>query len=183
MSRIGKQPVTLPTGVKATVDGTTVKVEGPKGKLEQTFHHEMAIALDGGAVVVTRPSDQKRHKALHGLTRALIQNMVTGVEKGYEKVLEIHGNGYNASAKGSTITLQIGFCHPVDMHAPEGVAVEVVRGRPIKIKLSGIDKNQLTQFAANVRRVRPPEPYKEKGIRYEGEVIRKKAGKAFGSGK
>ena len=182
MSRIGKQPVSVPGGVKAFLRGQTLKVEGPVGKVEQEFHSDMVIEIadSEGRILVKRPSDGKKHKALHGLTRTLINNMVEGVTKGFEKKLEINGVGYNAKLQGRELVLAIGFCHPVMMKIPQGVELEIPQATSIVIK--GCDKQQVGQFAANIRRVRPPEPYKGKGIRYSDEVIRRKAGKKFGSG-
>ena len=182
MSRIGKQPVAVPTGVKAFLRGQTLKVEGPVGKIEHEFHSDMVIEVGDseGRILVKRPSDDKKHKALHGLTRTLINNMVEGVTKGFEKKLEITGVGYNAKLQGRELVLAIGFCHPVMMKIPQGLDLEIPQATSIVIK--GCDKQQVGQFAANIRRVRPPEPYKGKGIRYSDEVIRRKAGKKFGSG-
>jgi large subunit ribosomal protein L6 len=182
MSRIGKQPVVVPAGVRTFLRGTTLKVEGPVGKVEQEFHPEMAIEIaeNGEQILVKRPSDVKKHKALHGLTRTLIHNMIEGVTKGFQKKLEITGVGYNAKLQGRELVLAIGFCHPVLMKIPQGLELEIPQATSIVIK--GCDKQQVGQFAANIRRVRPPEPYKGKGIRYSGEVIRRKAGKKFGSG-
>jgi large subunit ribosomal protein L6 len=183
MSRIGKKPIEVPESVvNLTLSGSTVAVEGPLGKLEQTFHSDMEITYDKGTrlLKVNRPSDNKKHRALHGLTRALIANMVHGVVTGYQKRLDIVGIGYNARIQGNNLVLQIGFSHPVTFEIPEGLVVEVPQNTVILVK--GMDKQKVGQFAANVRAVRPPEPYKGKGIRYANEVIRRKAGKAFGSG-
>ena len=179
MSRIGKQPVVVPAGVKIVVDKGVVKVEGPKGKLEQVCHPNMTVAFDGKAVTVTRPDDARENRALHGLTRALINNMVEGVQKPYEKRLEIIGVGYQATLKGKNISLQVGYANIIELPIPAGVTCTLAK--PTDILVSGIDKAVVGQFAANIRRVRPPEPYKGKGIRYTGEQVRRKAGKAFGS--
>jgi len=175
MSRIGKKPVPIPPGVSVTVDGLRVTVKGPKGLLVRDVHPEMAVTVDGGQVTVARPSDQKRHRALHGLTRTLVQNMVLGVTSGFEKRLEIHGVGYKAEATSAGVRLSVGFSHPVDYRAPEGIRI-LVDG-PTAVKVEGIDKEAVGQVAAELRGVRPPEPYKGKGIRYLGEHVRRKAGK------
>ena len=175
MSRIGKLPVAIPNGVKIELDGSNLTVKGPKGELSRTLHPEMTVGIDDGQIVVTRPSDQKRHRALHGLTRSLINNMVGGVNDGFSKTLEIHGVGYRAEAVDSGIQLFVGYSHPVDYKPPDGVAITVEA--PTKLKVEGIDKESVGQAAAEIRKVRPPEPYKGKGIRYEGEHVRRKAGK------
>ena len=182
MSRIGKQPVPIPAGVKVKVADGKVTVEVPKGKLEQPVHPAMAVQLDEAAKVVkvVRPDDDRRNRALHGLTRSLIANMVQGVTAGYVKKLEIIGVGYQAQLRGAdTIALQVGYANQVVLTAPPGVKITV--SDPTHIAISGADKQAVGQFAAEVRKVRPPEPYKGKGIRYEGEVVRRKSGKAFGS--
>jgi large subunit ribosomal protein L6 len=176
MSRIGKQPITVPSGVEVTVDGTRVAVKGPKGQLEQGFHPDMRITLEDGTIRVDRPSDERDHRSLHGLTRSLIANMVEGVTNGYEKRLEIVGVGYRAQMKGQDLELALGFSHPVPIEAPNGIEFEVPA--PSRIVVRGIDKQQVGEVAANIRKIRKPEPYKGKGIRYEGEYVRKKAGKA-----
>ena len=176
MSRIGKQPITVPSGVEVTVDGTRVAVKGPKGQLEQGFHPDMRITLEDGTIRVERPSDERDHRSLHGLTRSLIANMVEGVTNGYEKRLEIVGVGYRAQMKGQDLELALGFSHPVPIEAPNGIEFEVPA--PSRIVVRGIDKQQVGEVAANIRKIRKPEPYKGKGIRYEGEYVRKKAGKA-----
>ncbi len=176
MSRIGKQPVTIPAGVTVTVDESNfIVVKGPKGELSRKLVDDMNIAVEGTEVVVTRPSDLKRHKSLHGLTRTLIANMVTGVTEGYAKTLEINGVGYRAAKSGNTLNLTLGYSHPVDMVDPEGIT-SVVEGQN-KIIVSGIDKEKVGQFAAEIRAKRPPEPYKGKGIKYSTETIRRKVGK------
>lgn len=176
MSRIGKLPIPVPNGVEVKVDGSTVSVKGPKGELQRTFDTDMIIALEDGEVTVKRPSDESKHRALHGLTRSLINNMVVGVSEGFEKKLEIHGVGYKAEAKGKSLVLSVGFSHTVEMVPPEGVVLAAEN--PTLIKVSGIDKEKVGQMAAEIRKVRPPEPYKGKGIRYVGEHVRRKAGKA-----
>lgn len=182
MSRIGKKPVPIPSSVKVAVSGGQVTVEGPQGKLTGTFREEARISLDDAkkAIVVDRRDDEKFSRAYHGTTRALIANMVKGVAEGFERKLEIVGVGYNAKLDGKKIVLQIGFCHPVELPIPDGVKVEIPK--PTNITLKGADKQMVGEFAARIRRVRPPEPYKGKGIRYEGEHIIRKAGKAFGAG-
>ena len=175
MSRIGKKPVTVPSGVTAQIDGQTVRIKGPKGELSRTVHPEMGIALSNGAITVSRPSDESRHKALHGLTRTLIANMVEGVEKGYSKVLEIQGVGYKAEATKAGLNVVVGFSHPVLYKAPEGITFAVENNTIVKI--SGPNKELVGQVAAELRQIRPPEPYKGKGIRYQGERVRRKAGK------
>ncbi len=184
MSRIGKKPVDIPQGVKVAVADRHVSVEGPKGKLEHTFPGEVAIAVDGGRVVVTRGGDTKRHRAFHGLTRALISNMVTGVKQPFEKILEIHGTGFAANDAGRKLELDIGFSNKVILPIPAGIDVKIDKGRPVVVTLIGADKQKVGQFAAEIRRRRPPSPYGDnKGVRYRGETIRKKAGKAFGEKK
>jgi len=175
MSRIGKRPVAVPSGVTVQVNGSTVSTKGPKGELQRTLHPEMAIALDGGAVTVTRPSDEARHKALHGLTRTLVANMVEGVAKGYQKVLEMQGVGYKAEAKPYGLLVTAGFSHQVEYKAPKGIKCTVDNSTIVKI--DGADKELVGQVAAEIRAIRPPEPYKGKGIRYQGEQVRRKAGK------
>ena len=176
MSRIGRQPIAIPSGVEVKVDGARVSVKGPKGTLEQTMHPDMTVAVDDGTVVVTRPSDEREHRALHGLTRSLVANMVEGVTNGYAKTLEIQGVGYRAALKGSTLEIAVGFSHPVVVEPPKGVSFEVPQ--PTRIIISGTDKQLVGQIAANIRAIRKPDPYKGKGIRYQGEYVRKKAGKA-----
>jgi len=176
LSRIGKQPIAIPDGVTVEVDDGLVTVRGPGGELSQRVVRDLRVIVDGGEVRVERPSDERDHRALHGLTRSLIANMVEGVTKGYEKRLEIQGVGYRAALKGSELELQVGFSHPVTMSAPAGIEFEVPA--PNRIVVRGIDKQLVGEIAANVRKIRKPEPYKGKGIRYEGEYVRKKAGKA-----
>lgn len=177
MSRIGKLPISIPQGVEVKIaDGNTVSVKGPKGQLVKKMHESMNIAVEDGKIIVTRPSDQKMHKALHGLTRALLNNMVEGVSKGYEKVLDINGVGYRAAKTGKKLTLTMGYSHPVEMEDPEGITTEVPA--PNKIIVRGADKEKVGIHAANIRAVREPEPYLGKGIKYADEVIRRKEGKA-----
>ena len=175
MSRIGKKPVTLPKGVAVEIQGNTVAVKGPKGELRRTLHTEMQVALADGQVTVSRPSDEKRHKALHGLSRTLVQNMVDGVSKGFSKTLEIQGVGYKAEAKPYGVNLIVGYSHPVKYEAPKGIKISVENNTVVKVE--GADKEVVGQVAAELRSVRPPEPYKGKGIRYQGERVRRKAGK------
>ena len=182
MSRIGKLPVAIPAGVEIKLeDGNVITVKGPKGTLTRKLADDMNIAIEEGQVVVTRPNDLKRSKSLHGLTRTLINNMVIGVTQGYEKTLEINGVGYRAQKKGKEITFNLGFSHPVVMTDPEGIETEMDGQNIIIVK--GIDKEKVGQYAAEIRELRKPEPYKGKGIRYEGEVVRRKAGKAGAKGK
>ena len=176
MSRIGKQPVEIPSGVTVEVAGDGVSVKGPGGELVQKVSPDMKVTVADGEVRVERPSDEREHRALHGLTRSLIANMVEGVTKGFQKNLEIQGVGYRAALKGKDIELQVGFSHPVDFPAPQGIEFEVPA--PNRITVKGIDKQLVGETAARIRRIRKPEPYKGKGIRYEGEYVRKKAGKA-----
>lgn len=175
MSRIGKAPIQVPAGVDITVEGNLVTVKGPKGTLSRAINQDMIIAIENGALRVSRPSDERNHKALHGLTRTLINNMVEGVTKGYSRTLEMVGTGYRASKAGSKLTLTVGFSHPVEFEPPAGIdfAVPAVT----QIVVSGIDKEVVGQVAANIRSVRPPEPYLGKGIKYAGEKIRRKEGK------
>ena len=176
MSRIGKKPI--PVGkAKVTVNGQKVAAEGPKGKLELTVHPLISVKLDAGVLTVTRPDDERQSRALHGLTRALLANIVEGVTTGYSEALEIQGVGYKAELKGKTVVLNVGFAHPVIVQVPGDVTVLVEGGN--KIKISGADKQAVGQFAAQVRKVRKPEPYKGKGIRYQGEAVKIKPGKAF----
>ena len=176
MSRIGKQPVAIPSGVDVSLSGRTLTVKGPKGTLTQEIHPDISIAIDDGEVVVTRPDDERDHRALHGLVRSLIANMVLGVTDGYTRRLEIVGVGYRAALRGSNgLTLQMGFSHPVEFDAPEGISFEVPS--PTRITINGIDKQVVGQVAANIRKIRKPEPYKGKGVRYAGEQIQRKAGK------
>lgn len=178
MSRIGKMPVALPKGVSVTVsDNNFITVKGPKGQLEQQFPPEMTFAVEAGQVAVTRPSDAKNHKALHGLSRALLNNMVTGVNTGFKRVLEIEGVGYRAGVMGKNLVMIVGYSHPVEIVPPSGISFEVDKtGRQITV--NGIDKQVVGHMAAQIHDLRPPEPYKGKGVRYQGEKIRQKAGKS-----
>jgi large subunit ribosomal protein L6 len=175
MSRIGRKPVTVPKGVTLQLDGNNVAVKGPRGELRRRLHPDMQIALDKDQFTVARPSEEKRHKALHGLTRTLVQNMVDGVSKGFTKTLEIQGVGYKAETKPYGVNLVVGYSHPVKYEAPKGIKISVDNNTVVKIE--GADKELVGQVAAELRSVRPPEPYKGKGIRYQGEHVRRKAGK------
>ena len=176
MSRIGKKPITIPAGVEVKVDGSAVTVKGPKGTLSNTFHPDMAIAVEGTEIIVTRPSDVKEHRSLHGLTRTLVANMVEGVTKGYSKELEVNGVGYRVQKQGKNLVMNLGFSHQVIMEEIDGITIDVPN--PNLIVVSGPDKQKVGQFAAEIREKRPPEPYKGKGIKYAGEYIRRKEGKA-----
>jgi len=175
MSRIGKKPIPVPDGVTVSVDPGSVSVKGPKGELSQVVDRDMKIALDDGTLTVERPTDRGPHRALHGLTRSLLANMVEGVTSGYEKRLEIQGVGYRARLQGKALELSVGYSHPVAVPAPEGIEFEVPQQTEVIIR--GIDKQLVGETAARIRRVRPPEPYKGKGIRYVGEHVRRKVGK------
>lgn len=179
MSRIGKQPVARPKGVDVSLDGQALKVKGKKGELTLDVHPEMAIEIDDAEIRVTRPSDEARHKALHGLTRSLVANMVEGVTEGFSRTLEIVGVGYRAEMKGKSLGLSLGFSHPVSYDPPEGVSIETPNQTTVVV--SGADKQAVGQAAAVIRGFRPPEPYKGKGVRYQGEQIRRKAGKTAGA--
>ncbi len=195
MSRIGKQPVAIPAGVKVSVKPAGAKatrlgqmcvfVDGPKGKLERLLPEGVTVTVDGAAVNVARASDSKMHRSFHGLTRALVANMVKGVVEPFYKALEVHGTGYNAIVNGKDLELIVGFAMPVKLRILEGLTVEIGKQKPPKIEVRGADKEKVGHFAASVRKVRPPSPYGQdnKGVRYEGEQVRKKAGKAFGSEK
>ena len=176
MSRIGKMPILLPKGVEVRIDGNTVTVKGPKGELVRDILPEITIQQDDGQLLVGRPSDQQRHRAMHGLTRTLVDNMVHGVSEGFSKTLEMQGVGYRAQMQGNDLQLAVGFSHPVNVPPPTGIEFEVEGTTRIVVK--GINKEQVGQVAADVRKIRPPEPYKGKGIRYLGEYVRRKAGKA-----
>ncbi|MGH2400427.1 MAG: 50S ribosomal protein L6 [bacterium] len=176
MSRVGNAPVPIPTGVEVKVNGRTVEVKGPKGKLARDFHPDIAVRVEDSTVVVRRPSDLEHHRALHGLTRALLANMVRGVTEGFKVELEIQGVGYRAVKQGNNLTLQVGYSHPVEVPPPAGIAFEVPQ--PTRISVSGIDKELVGQVAARIRAVREPDPYKGKGIRYAGERVKLKPGKA-----
>jgi large subunit ribosomal protein L6 len=175
MSRIGKKPVPLPQGVTATVAGQQISVKGPKGEISRAVHAELTVVIEGAEVLVRRPSDETRHKALHGLTRTLIANMVEGVTTGFKKILEIQGVGYKAEPTKDGVTLIVGYSHPVKYQAPKGVKISVDNNTVVKVE--GVDKELVGQVAAELRAVRPPEPYKGKGVRYQGEQVRRKAGK------
>jgi large subunit ribosomal protein L6 len=175
VSRIGKQPIPVPSGVEVRIDGSTVTVTGPKGTLTQSFQPAMGLALEDGMLTVTRPNDERANRSLHGLTRTLLSNMVTGVSEGFSKNLEIVGVGYRAELKGSNVQLALGFSHPVLVKAEPGITFEVPTNT--KITVRGIDKQRVGQVAAEIRGWRPPEPYKGKGVRYEGEHVRRKVGK------
>ena len=177
MSRIGRAPVVIPKGVNVNVEGSTILVKGPRGELQRSFSSEMEIAMEDDRVVVRRPNDQPRNRALHGMTRALINNMVVGVSTGFQRILEVNGVGYRAEVAGKNLVLHVGYSHPVTMEPPSGISFEV-DGRTRQIKVLGYDKEMVGQVAANIRMVRPPEPYKGKGIKYLEEKIRRKAGKA-----
>jgi large subunit ribosomal protein L6 len=181
MSRIGKKPVGVPKGVDVSLSGQSVRVKGPKGDLTLEVHPELAIKVDGSELLVERPSDSARHKALHGLTRTLVSNMMAGVTTGFSKTLEIQGVGYKAEKKGGgdQLTLSLGYSHPVIYKAPAGITIEVPN--PTTITVKGADKQTVGQVAADIRSFRPPEPYKGKGIRYQGEQVRRKAGKTAGA--
>ena len=178
MSRIGKLPIPVPKNVTVTINGNTVKVKGPKGELTRTLPSAIAIAQNGDALNVTRPSDEQQHKALHGLSRSLVANMVEGVTKGFQKQLEIVGVGYKAETRPYGLQLALGFSHPVEYRAPAGI--KLTAPQPTQIVIDGADKEVVGQVAAELRSLRPPEPYKGKGIKYVGEQIRRKAGKAGG---
>ena len=176
MSRVGSMPIEIPGGVEIRIDGSQVSVKGPKGELSRSVPSEMQLELSDGRLLVKRPSDQQRHRALHGLTRSLIANMVTGVSQGFAKTLELQGVGYRAQMQGQTLVLALGFSHPVPIDPPPGIEFEVEGTSRVLVK--GMDRELVGQVAADVRKVRPPEPYKGKGIRYLGEYVRRKAGKA-----
>jgi len=177
MSRIGRMPVTVPNGVQVTIEGNTVRVKGPKGELWRTFPREMQIRLEDGQVLVERPSDEPKVRALHGMTRALINNMILGANQGINKTLQIEGVGYRAEMKGKDLVLNVGYSHPVVVNPPAGISFAVDE-KTKTITISGFDKEAVGQMAADIRKVRPPEPYKGKGLRYSNERVRRKAGKA-----
>ena len=176
MSRIGRKAIPVPAGVEIKIEGQTVKVKGPKGELQQTIRELVTVAHEGSELVVTRANDEREAKALHGLSRTLVANMIVGVTEGYRKSLEIAGTGYRVTAKGKDLEFALGFSHPVLVPAPDGITFTVER--PTLFHVAGIDKQQVGEVAANIRKIRPPEPYKGKGVKYQGEVIRRKAGKA-----
>ncbi len=177
MSRVGRTPISVPKGVQVHIDENRVTVRGPRGELTQTFHPDMTVTLQADHLVVTRPTDQRQHRALHGLTRALLANMVTGVSQGFRKVLQVEGVGYRAELQGNKLVLNVGFSHPVEFEPPAGITFQVEQ-RAKLITVEGMDKELVGEVAARIRRVRPPEPYKGKGIIYQGERIRRKPGKA-----
>ena len=181
MSRVGRLPVTVPSGVTVDISGLTVRVKGPKGTMERTFTEGITIDREDGNLVVTRASDAPTHRAMHGTARALINNMVTGVSDGFTRVLEVDGVGYRAEMSGKNLMLYVGYSHPVPVEPPDGISFDVDT-KTRQVKITGFDKEQVGQVAANVRSIRPPEPYHGKGIRYAGEKIRRKAGKS-GKGK
>jgi large subunit ribosomal protein L6 len=176
MSRIGRLPIQVPPSVDVSIVGRDVTVKGPKGTLERALHPDMTVAMEGSTLVVTRPSEAKHHKQLHGLTRTLVNNMVIGVTDGYRKQLEITGVGYRATKVGDKLQLNLGYSHPIEIVPPAGISFEIET--PVKLAVVGIDKELVGQYAAKVRAMRKPEPYKGKGVRYAGEVVRRKAGKA-----
>jgi large subunit ribosomal protein L6 len=178
MSRIGRRPIPVPTGVDVSIDGNTVRVKGPRGELVRTLNREVSVRREGSDILVERPSDQPVHRALHGLSRTLVANMVEGVTTGFKKTLEIVGVGYRAETKPFGLTLALGYSHPIDYRAPEGIELRAVN--PTTVEVSGTNKEVVGQVAAEIRSLRPPEPYKGKGVKYQGEVIRRKAGKAGG---
>ncbi|MFG1607384.1 50S ribosomal protein L6 [Actinoplanes sp. NPDC049265] len=176
MSRIGRKSIPVPAGVDVTITGQTVKVKGPKGELSHTVAEPITVEKDGSELHVNRPNDERRAKELHGLSRTLVANMIVGVTEGYKKTLEINGTGYRVTAKGKDLEFALGFSHPVPVAAPAGITFSVER--PTQFTVAGIDKQLVGEVAANIRKIRPPEPYKGKGVKYQGEVIRRKAGKA-----
>jgi large subunit ribosomal protein L6 len=175
MSRIGKQPIAVPSGVEVSIEPEVVRVKGPKGELAERVNRDIDVKQENGEILVARPTDRGEHRALHGLTRSLIANMVEGVTNGFEKRLEIQGVGYRAQLQGSKLVLALGYSHPVEMDAPEGIDFEVPQ--PTRVIVRGISKQAVGEVAANIRKARPPEPYKGKGIRYEGEHVMRKVGK------
>jgi large subunit ribosomal protein L6 len=175
MSRIGKKPIEIPTGVTITINGDVVTVKGPKGELTRSFNSDIEIKMEENVINLSRPSESKQHRSIHGTTRSLLANMVEGVSKGFEKSLELIGVGYRAQKQGKKLVLNVGYSHPVEFEPEEGIEVEVPSNTKVIVK--GINKERVGALAANIRQVRPPEPYKGKGIRYEGEVVRRKEGK------
>jgi large subunit ribosomal protein L6 len=178
MSRIGRRPIAIPSGVDITLDGNLVRVKGPRGELSRRLHRDVIVRREEGEILVERPSDGPEHRSLHGLSRTLVANMVEGVTTGFTKILEIVGVGYRAETKPFGLTLALGYSHPIDYKAPEGITLRAVN--PTTVEVSGTDKEVVGQVAAEIRSLRPPEPYKGKGVKYQGEVIRRKAGKAGG---
>jgi len=181
VSRIGKQPIPLPNKVEVNIRANEVTVKGPKGQLSRSFDPDMVIRVQDGTLLVERPTDRADHRALHGLTRALLANMVTGVSEGYNRVLEIEGTGYRAELQGTTLMLYVGYSHPIEFRPPAGISFEVPRGGRT-VTVLGIDKELVGEIAARIRRQRPPEPYQGKGVRYRGERVRRKAGKSGRAG-
>ena len=181
MSRIGRQPIAVPAGVEVKIEGSNVSVKGPKGETSRVLNKDMIIKLDDATITVDRPTDSKDHRSLHGLTRTLISNMVVGVTKGFSRTLEINGVGYRAAKAGNKLNLTLGFSHPLELDPPTGVTIDVPQ--PNRIVVSSISKEAVGSFAAKIRSYREPEPYKGKGIKYEGEVVRRKVGKAGAKGK
>ncbi len=177
MSRIGKMPIPVPSGVEVTIQGSEVTVKGPQGQLSRSFHRDISISLEDNQIIVARPTDHRLHRSLHGLTRALLANMVEGVHEGFHKNLEIHGVGYRAQKEGDKLILMVGYSHPVEIVPPPGITIDVEKGYR-NITVNGVDKELVGRVAAQIRAVRKPEPYKGKGIRYQGEYVRRKAGKA-----
>lgn len=175
MSRVGKKPLEIPSGVTVTMNENTVTVKGPKGELTRTFHPDIKISVEDNVLSVTRPSDQKEHRALHGTTRSLLGNMVEGVSKGFERALDLVGVGYRATKSGNKLVLNVGYSHPVEITPEQGIEIEVPSQTKVIVK--GTDKERVGAIASNIRATRPPEPYKGKGIRYEGEMVRRKEGK------
>lgn len=175
MSRVGKKPIEIPAGVTVTLDNNHVTVKGPKGELSRTFHSDIEIKIEENVINISRPTDNKEHRALHGTTRAVLANMVEGVSKGFERGLELVGVGYRASKQGNKLVLNVGYSHPVEIEAEKGLEIEVPSNTKVIVK--GTDKERVGALVANIRDVRPPEPYKGKGIRYEGEYVRRKEGK------
>jgi large subunit ribosomal protein L6 len=175
MSRVGKKPIEIPAGVTVTLDNNIVTVKGPKGELSRTFHADIEIKVEDNVINISRPSDAKEHRALHGTTRAVLANMVEGVSKGFERTLELVGVGYRAAKQGNKLVLSVGYSHPVEIEPETGIEIEVPANTKVIVK--GTDKERVGALAANIRDVRPPEPYKGKGIRYEGEFVRRKEGK------
>lgn len=178
MSRVGRAPISIPKGVKVNLQGQMIMVEGPKGKLSREVRPEILVEVNSDSITCSQRNEGNRHSAFHGMERALINNMVVGVTEGYEKILEINGVGYRADVKGNVVDLNLGFSHPVEFALPEGINASLLKeGRAIAVKLEGVDKQLLGQTAAQIRSLRPPEPYKGKGVRYRGEEVRRKAGK------
>jgi large subunit ribosomal protein L6 len=178
MSRIGRKPINVPQGVDVTIDGQTVRVKGPRGELQRTLHRDMILEREDGVITIKRPTEEGQHRALHGLTRTLVANMIEGVTTGFKKTLEIVGVGYRAENKPFGLTLSLGYSHPIDYKAPAGITLRAVS--PTVVEVEGANKEVVGQVAAEIRSLRPPEPYKGKGVKYQGEVIRRKAGKAGG---